>query len=263
MASQRWGGVRPERENDPDTLPTPHDPTGPCPWCGRISNFESKQGETLARRKTDAWGGDSIGTHRTNTLFCSGCKKGTLVVTNNLGEGIHWYPAPGMGILDTQVDERVASAYDEGMRCLSIAANRAAAVMFRSSLSLFVKDKGNEKAKAERHLKNALKNMKEDHSLHPSLAEWADHLNQLGNEGAHPEDYDDVTADEARELGDFVRHLIRHEYELPAQLLRSRGLLIDDEPEEAETDGEPEDDPVLHGGLDGRLVNPGDPLSDS
>ncbi len=170
-----------------------------------------------------------------------------MVITDQVGNGIHWYPAPGMGILDKQVNKGVAPAYDEGMRCLSIGANRAAAVMFRSALSLFVKDKGNEKAKGERHLKNALKHMKVDGSLHSSLADWADHLNQLGNEGAHPEDYDDVTAKEAAELGDFVRHLIRHEYEMPAQLLRSRGLLNDSEDGDEAADGD--EVPPLHGGL--------------
>jgi hypothetical protein len=64
--------------------------------------------------------------------------------------------------------------------------------------------------------------MKDDGTLHGSLWDWADHLNQLGNEGAHPEDYDDVTAEQAQELADFVRHLIRHEYEMPAQLERAR-----------------------------------------
>jgi hypothetical protein len=170
-----------------------------------------------------------------------------VVITDQVGNGIHWYPAPGMGILDKQVNKGVAPAYDEGMRCLSIGANRAAAVMLRSALSLFVKAKGNEKAKGKRHLNNALKHIKADGSLHSSLADWADHLNQLGNEGAHPEDYDDVTAKEAAELGDFVRHLIRHEYEMPAQLLRSRGLLNDSEDGDEAADGD--EVPPLHGGL--------------
>lgn len=238
------------QEANPDTLPTPMDPTGPCPWCGRISNFELGRGmDQLATRPAPSGGGfDVIPTHKVATLRCSGCKRATVVITNNLGEGLHWYPAPGMGILDKQVHPGVASAYDEGMRCLSIGANRAAAVMFRSALSLFVKDTGNEDAKRERHLKSALKHMKADHSLHPSLADWADHLNQLGNEGAHPEDYDDITAAEAAELGQFVRHLIRHEYEMPAQLLRARGLLKDAE-EEAVAAVETEEVARLSGGL--------------
>jgi hypothetical protein len=236
-------------ESNPDTLPTSHDPTGPCPWCGRVSNFEVQPGGSLAHRVADGPFG-SYSTHTLSTLRCLGCKRGTVVITDQRGNGIHWYPAPGMGVLDKQVNKGVASAYDEGMRCLSIGANRAAAVMFRSALSLFVKDKGNDKACGERHLKTALKHMKADGSLHSSLAEWADHLNQLGNEGAHPEDYDDVTAKEAAELGDFVRHLIRHEYEMPAQLLRSRGLLVDSE--NGDENVEPDDRdaaPPLYGGL--------------
>ncbi|MHA7180316.1 DUF4145 domain-containing protein [Arthrobacter sp. MDB2-24] len=163
--------------------------------------------------------------HRLTPVHCQGCKKGTVVVTDSIGQGLMWWPVPGAGVLDSQVNGSVASAYDEGMRSLAVGANRAAAVMFRSALHLFVKDKGSEKAQAERHLKTALKHMKNDGDLHRSLWEWADHLNQLGNEGAHPEDYDDVTPEEATGLGKFVRHLIRHEYEMPAQLLRDQGLL--------------------------------------
>jgi hypothetical protein len=222
-------------EENPDTLPTPLDPTGPCPRCGRNSNFGVEVREMWIKSKPDAWGQGPTGAERLATLRCYGCKDATVVITDQLGEGVHWYPAPGMGILDKQVDKGVASAYDEGMRCLSIGANRAAAVMFRSALHLFIKNKGGEAAKGERHLKVALKHMKDDSDLHKSLWDWADHLNQLGNEGAHPEDYDDVTAEEAEGLGKFVRQLIAIEYEMPARLLRDQGLLKDeDEPEEAD-----------------------------
>ncbi|MGY0535942.1 DUF4145 domain-containing protein [Nocardioides sp. YJ-D4] len=229
-ASQCLVGSSKPKASNPDTLPTPGDPTGPCPWCGRVSNFQVQSNGILSFRSNPL---GATADRKLATLTCLGCNKGTAVVTaNDPTDGLMWWPAPGMGILDKQVDAGVASAYDEGMRCLSIGANRAAAVMFRSSLSLFVKDKGSEKAKKERHLKNALKHMKDDGDLHKSLWDWADHLNQLGNEGAHPEDYDDVTADEAEGLGKFVRHLIRHEYEMPAQLLRDQGLLNDDDPED-------------------------------
>ena len=160
-------------------------------------------------------------------MRCQSCGRGTLVVSDEDGRGIHWFPPPGAGALDAAVNPEVASAYDEGMRCISAGAYRAAAVMFRSALSLYIKDKGNEEVKRERHLKNALNRMKADGDLHKSLWDWADHLNQLGNEGAHPEDYDAVTEDEARDLGEFVRHLIRHEYEMPARLVRTRGLPLD------------------------------------
>ena len=89
-------------------------------------------------------------------------------------------------------------------------------------LTLFIKDKGSERAKAERHLRIALKIMNKDGSLHASLSDWADHLNQLGNAGAHSEDYRNVTDAEAQGLADFARHLLRQEYEMPAQLAAAR-----------------------------------------
>lgn len=211
-------------EENPDTLPTPRDPTGPCPWCGRVSNFQVKVGETLSWRHEEAIG-MPVPSLSAAVVRCSGCKRGTIVVTDNLSRGVHWYPALGRGILDREVDMGVASAFDEGMRCLSIGANRAAAVMFRSALHLFIKHKGGDEAKGERHLKSALKHMKADGDLHKSLWSWADHLNQLGNEGAHPEDYDDVTSAEAEGLGKFVRQLIAIEYEMPARLRRDQLII--------------------------------------
>jgi len=191
-------------------------------------------------------------------LTCNGCQESNVVVTERSGSQefglMHIYPPPGAGTLDQQVSDEVASTYDEGMRCLSIGANRAAAVMFRATLHLFIKDRGNEEAKAERFLKPALKHMKESGDLHKSLWDWADHLNQIGNEGAHPEDYDGVTTQEATGLGRFVRQLIHLEYEMPAQLLRDQGLLVDndDKDDEGEGDEGEGDDPPLYGGLDGR-----------
>lgn len=181
---------------------------------------------------------------RADVLTCSGCKESTVVITERFGSRelglMHVYPPPGAGTLDRQVNDKVASAYDEGMRSLSIGANRAAAVMFRAALHLFIKDRGNEKAKSERFLKLALKHMKESGGLHQSLWDWADHLNQIGNEGAHPEDYDEVTAQEVTGLGRFVRQLIHLEYEMPAQLLRDQGLL-QEEDQQPGVDDEPDD----------------------
>lgn len=214
------------RTSNPDTIPTPNDPSGICPRCSRTSNFRSvNKSQQLRSYLRD-------GSHyfeRVDVLSCYGCQESLLVVTENSFEGdqniLHVFPAPGAGSLDDSVDKDVASAFDEGMRCLSIGANRAAAVMFRSALSLFIKDKGSDSAKAERHLKTALNQMKTDGALHPSLWDWADHLNQIGNEGAHPEEYDDVTEQEALGLSKFLKNLINIEYEMPARLVRDRGAI--------------------------------------
>lgn len=214
-------------ERNPDTLPTPGDPSGRCPWCNHTAHFGNEGTFVLqSHTSTDAQHPVRVTDVGATLLRCQGCRIGTLVVTDRAGNGLHWYPAPGAGQLDPSVNPRVASCFDEGARCLGIGAHRAAAVMLRSALTAFVKDKGDEKAQAERHLKTALKHMKNGGQLHPSLWDWADHLNQLGNEGAHPEDYDDVTEEEAVALSNFVKQLIHIEYEMPAQLLRARGLEV-------------------------------------
>ncbi|WP_024285641.1 DUF4145 domain-containing protein [Cellulomonas sp. KRMCY2] len=138
-----------------------------------MSNFKHEEEQSLVLRRFRWPGYGGYLQERADLLTCNGCQETTVVVTERFGDQefgvMHVYPAPGAGTLDEQVSEGVASAYDEGMRCLSIGANRAAAVMFRSALSLFVKDKGSEKAKGERHLKTALRHMKEDGDLHKSL----------------------------------------------------------------------------------------------
>jgi hypothetical protein len=63
-----------------------------------------------------------------------------------------------------------ASCYDEGVRCLGIAATARQPSCF-AVLTLFIKDKGSVRAKAERHLRTALKIMNKDGSLHASLLE--------------------------------------------------------------------------------------------
>lgn len=241
----------PAPPSNPDTLPTPNDPSGPCPRCGRISNFKVEDREKVLRRmKRQSYAG--FVEERADVLTCNGCQESTVVVTERFGSTelglMHVYPPPGAGTLDKQVNDEVASTYDEGMRSLSIGANRAAAVMFRAALHLFIKDRGNDEAKAERFLKPALKHMKESGDLHKSLWAWADHLNQIGNEGAHPEDYDEVTAQEAMGLGKFVRQLIHLEYEMPAQLLRDQGLLQDEDEPDVDDDTDRQD-PPLYGGL--------------
>ncbi|MET9269524.1 DUF4145 domain-containing protein [Kribbella sp. NPDC003557] len=218
-ASIVQGGQRQGPDRNPDTLPTPQDLTGPCPRCGRVSNFQHEDNKLLVAG--DLVAGTAQVLESSHVLRCKGCMEGLVVIMRD-GAGVHWYPPPGAGLLDPAVNAEVASCFDEGMRCLSVGANRAAAVMFRSALHCFIKDKGSERAQKERHLKNALKHMKTDGDLHRSLWDWADELNQLGNEGAHPEDYDDVTDAEATALADFVRQLVKLEYEMGAQLARVR-----------------------------------------
>lgn len=209
----RWLAVT----SDPDTLPHHDDPTGPCPSCGRVSSF-------FLPAQYDIGGG-----HNVCVLTCQGCRLSTVVIEKYAVEGertvfepVHWWPVPGAGRLDPDVDPRVAGAYDEGMRCLAVQAPRAAAVMFRAMLAFVVSDKGSPEAKNKRGLKARLKQMADDHTLHPSLAAWAENIRVLGDSGAHPDELPEPTQAEAEDLGRLCRRLIEFVYEINARISRSR-----------------------------------------
>ena len=65
--------------------------------------------------------------------------------------------------------------------------------------------------------------MKAEQNLSSVTVDWVDHPNQLGNEGAHLEDYDDATHAEATELGQFVRTPLSLEYDMRAQAAAGSG----------------------------------------
>jgi Domain of unknown function (DUF4145) len=222
-------------DRDPDTLPTRKDPNGPCPRCGRVSNFSAELEHPL-------WLPVPMitrvvpGSERAVVLRCQGCRLGTVVIErardhpNDTWDGVYWWPTPGAGHLDPAVPEGIAEPYDEGMRCLAVKANHAAVVMFRSALYGIVDDQGSEAAKQKRRLGAQLKQMAADHTLHPSLVPWAERIKDLGDIGAHALERGVVVAPkQAADLGRLTRQMIRILYEVPASIRADAG-----EPDETE-----------------------------
>ncbi|WP_418606323.1 DUF4145 domain-containing protein [Georgenia sp. SUBG003] len=88
---------------------------------------------------------------------------------------------------DESVPAPVVKAYDEGVRCLSIQVPNAAAAMLRSALAQVVQDKGSEAARDKKTLNDAIKQMVSEQTLPPVFKDWAEHIKNMGNAGAHPE----------------------------------------------------------------------------
>ena len=205
-------------ERNPDTLPYSGDPSGPCPNCGRVSNFGTGQTFHIAE------GNFAI------ELVCQGCGRGCVVIEEqvplsddaHVRRPIHWWPVPGIGRMDPAVPQRIAAAYDEGMRCLAVRAPRAAAVMFRAMLALVVADKGSDKAKANPGLKGRLRQMAADGTLHPSLAAWASAIREHGDGGAHPDELPAPDHVDAENLALLCRRMIEFMYEIDARIDRDR-----------------------------------------
>lgn len=82
-----------ELSDNPDTLPTRRDPKGPCPRCGRVSNFICGTTDFLRR---DSSGSMSHDVETLAVLQCHGCNQRTLVIESLEGgggwHGVLWWP---------------------------------------------------------------------------------------------------------------------------------------------------------------------------
>ncbi|WP_418607070.1 DUF4145 domain-containing protein [Georgenia sp. SUBG003] len=141
-------------------------------------------------------------------------------------ESLHpvlWWPTPGAANFDDEsVPAPVVKAYDEGVRCLSIQVPNAAAAMLRSALAQVVQDKGSEAARDKKTLNDAIKQMVSEQTLPPVFKDWAEHIKNMGNAGAHPEIFGAVTMEEAEDLRALVLQLLRFLYVQPAALEKAR-----------------------------------------
>lgn len=160
-------------------------------------------------------------------LVCRGCHEGTVVIEmrarpENPWSPVFWWPTPGAGTLDDSIPDNVRKAFDEGVRCLSIQVPNAAAAMLRSALAQIVQDKGSDAARTKRSLKEAVKQMVSDGTLWPTFGDWADHIREIGNAGAHPEIFGEVSQGEADDLQRLVRQLLEILYVQPASIERAR-----------------------------------------
>ncbi|SKR36481.1 DUF4145 domain-containing protein [Mycobacteroides abscessus] len=208
-----------ELSDNPDTLPTRRDPKGPCPRCGRVSNFICGTTDFLRR---DSSGSMSHDVETLAVLQCHGCNQRTLVIESLEGgggwHGVLWWPTPGLEHQQTPgVPQKVSDAYQEGIRFIAVRAPNAAVAMFRTVIAQIVEDKGSAAAKAEKDLYRRIEQMVTDRTLWEDFGDWAHHVRGTGNAGAHGEKYDPVTIEQATELQKFIGEIINFLYTQPAR----------------------------------------------
>jgi hypothetical protein len=160
-------------------------------------------------------------------LVCQGCGEGSLVVEarkkiSDSFSPLLWWPTPGTQQMDPAIPASIATAVGEGARCLSVLAPHAGVAMLRTALAQIVKDKGSETARAKNTLHAAVKQMVADGALWESFGDWATHIRQLGNAGAHQEAFDPVSMEEANDLFALVNQLLAFLYVQPAKVARAR-----------------------------------------
>lgn len=170
---------------------------------------------------------------RATILICRHCTQGTVVIEERVQEplqpgqrpttakvyyrGVHWWPLPEAHH-SQDIPEEIASAFAEATSTLYAQCPRATVVMARRTLEAVTADKG----ETDGVLANRLKVLATKGILQPELAEWAREIRVIGNTGAHYDVLNKASMEDARDLMNFLRELLRYLYEMPAELQRRR-----------------------------------------
>jgi hypothetical protein len=224
----------PPQPRDPDRLPDSSDPSGPCPRCGRPSNF-TPQGSAHVAYRYGSWAMGPDGRRervpypQLTVLQCGYCTQNTLVIEEELiggvrhgnggtvaWRGIHWWPTlGGSGTFGPAVPAPVTDAFSEGVRWLPANAPNGAAALFRNAPSVLVEDRD---PTLKGDLRGRVTKLIASGGLPQALGDWADHVRPTENAGVHPEKFGAVDIDEAQDLANLTHDLIHNAYVIPVQI---------------------------------------------
>jgi hypothetical protein len=146
-------------------------------------------------------------------LQCSGCKEPSIQSRRDYGDGFDQdepvlvYPSPRR--LSLQVPESLRREFDEARICFSAKAYAATVVMVRRVLEGTCRENNVN----ERILARGLEKLRESGLIDGTIAEWANALRVLGNDGAHFTGTP-VPRDDAEDALAFAEALLEHIYVL-------------------------------------------------
>lgn len=128
---------------------------------------------------------------------------------------IEWIPETALGKEYENVDnDTVKDSASEAYACYSIRAYRAAILMARSVCEAIAKDQGFD----EGNLQKKIAQMEERKLISPMVKQQADEIRYFGNDMAHGDFAQPVSADDAHEVLNFLDVLIDAVYQQPAKL---------------------------------------------
>lgn len=134
---------------------------------------------------------------------------------------IEWLPETILGKEYKDVDnDTIKDSASEAHACYSIRAYRAAILMARSVVEAIAKDKGI----TEGNLKKKIAALEEQKLVSPLVKEQADEIRYFGNDMAHGDFAQQIKAEDALEVLNFLDVLIDTVYQQPAKLLAMKQL---------------------------------------
>jgi Protein of unknown function (Hypoth_ymh) len=120
---------QPRGGRDPDRLPDSSDPNGPCPRCGRPSNFMLRGTAPVTYRADVFYAASVDGDRRVAdqqlvVMECAYCQQNIVVIEEELHDGergkksgrvswrgIHWWPPPGSGAPGPVVPKTISKVH--------------------------------------------------------------------------------------------------------------------------------------------------------
>lgn len=182
-----------------------------CPNCERAS--------TASIRGVAVWDGfDRDGNFlapptQWSFVQCDYCRGVAIQWREDYGEGfeadepIVVYPTPRR--LSHDIPRKLRAEWDEARTCFDVKAYKATVVMVRRTLEGACRLQGAPKSTLNRNIKWLL----DEGKINSTLADWADLLRVLGNEGAHFTG-NRVSREDAEDALDFAEALLDHLYVL-------------------------------------------------
>ncbi|TQM25744.1 DUF4145 domain-containing protein [Nocardia bhagyanarayanae] len=158
-------------------------------------------------------------------LQCShySCQEPIVQIREDLGGGFeHDQPAiyfPSPRRLSRAVPRELREGFEEARKCFDAKAYTATLVMVRRTLEGTCVHQG---ASKRQNLARSLRELKDQGKIDGLLAEWADLLRAVGNEGAHFTG-NKVSAQDAEDALDFAEALLDHLYVLRARFDEFKG----------------------------------------
>ena len=203
-----------------------------CTYCGRITHM-TPFGRAISRLPGQS-------TPRIDTALaveapfnCDNC--GRLAIAYGVAQGdpnavdgvarwewadkpIAWVPKVGVGREYPDVPEHIAPAANEAHECQSIGAHRAAVMLARAVIEATAKAK----QIANGTLYNKIEKMHEHGLLSELVRDQAHEVRYLGNDMAHGDFVEPVSAEDADEILELMAEVLHAVFEMPAQLLRRK-----------------------------------------
>lgn len=129
---------------------------------------------------------------------------------------LEWWPAVGVAPPFEDVPEDIAEAASEAHRCYSIHAYRGAVALARAVIEASAKAKGIKKGQ----LFDKIEELEKKGHIRPYVKDAAHEVRHLGNEVAHGDFVDPVTAEEADETLALMGEVLLEVFQSPARVAK-------------------------------------------